>query len=125
MSELDDLTATVRELSRDIEQAMAQRQALAQPMITLEAEERVREDFARIGDVFSRMAEAFAEVFRPLFAHIAESVKTVYSALYQAYLNAGAPYGETEAGMLVWLQEQVKDQKARGLLGLPEQEAQP
>jgi len=67
------------------------------------------EQYANQMQQFSQAANALAAAYvrnlQPLFDAIREAGRAVYKASWQAYLEAGAPYGESHEGMMGWMQE--------------------
>ena len=49
--------------------------------------------------------DSFASVARQIVDLTVPAMKQFIDALYAKYLEAGAPYGETQAGMLRWMDE--------------------
>ena len=50
--------------------------------------------------------QAIAEALQPVFKDVLTVLQTLNDAVYAAYLEDGAIYGETQDGMLRWLREQ-------------------
>ena len=69
-------------------------------------------DVFRIAQAFQQAAMAFQEALAPAMQHMLTFLQQLHAAGWQAYRNAGMPYGETEAGMQRWLEE---DMQARRL----------
>ncbi len=67
-----------------------------------QATESVREGLLGIGRALQPAVERFGKA-----AHI------LYDAMWNAYRQAGAPYGETEEGLQRWIQEEGEKARAR------------
>jgi hypothetical protein len=67
-------------------------------------DERLAQSFVRFGRALGAGMAAFFEQVTPLAGRL-------YAALWDAYRNAGAPYGETSEGLNRWVQEQVESMR--------------
>lgn len=61
--------------------------------------------FDDLRKTLSGFMENIASTFQPIAENLSVAFKGIHDAIYLSYLEAGAPYGETDDGMYRWLKE--------------------
>ena len=63
------------------------------------------EQVRQVGEAIAALGNRMAEVLTPTFQALVPTMQALYGAFWRAYLEAGAPYGETDEGMMRWYKE--------------------
>ena len=63
------------------------------------------EDVRRAGEAIADFGNCMVEVLTPIFQALASTMQATHDAFWRTYLEAGAPYGETDEGFSRWLEE--------------------
>lgn len=58
-----------------------------------------------LGNALHAIGEAVIASLAPSINSLAESMQGVHDLFWKTYIEAGAPYGETEDGMMKWYDE--------------------
>lgn len=56
-----------------------------------------------LAEAWADLRDRLLDVMTPMLVAVMKAARPVYSAFYDAYLEAGAPYGETHEGFVEWL----------------------
>ena len=75
-------------------------------MLTSEQAEQLRGGLERM----ARVVGAYAQRVGPI---LGEFARKVHAAMWQAYRNAGMPYGESEEGLMRWAREASEANRLR------------
>lgn len=67
----------------------------------------------RIREGMLAMGAAMARAMKPAIAAAAEFGRKFHAAMWTAYRADGMPYGETEEGLMRWVEEQGQKNRAR------------
>jgi hypothetical protein len=59
----------------------------------------------RLSEYITAMGEIISEKFVPIFEQVGAVLQATYDVFWQAYRDAGMPYGETDDGLLRWVKE--------------------
>jgi hypothetical protein len=59
------------------------------------------------------MGDAIVAAWKPLMQATILAMQNFMNQIYGAYVEAGAPYGESQDGMIQWLQEEMAAKHAR------------
>lgn len=57
--------------------------------------------FEQLADAFSHMAQAFSDFAAQAFEQV---IMPVCNAMQEAYKQAGSPYGDSQEGLLMWME---------------------
>ncbi|SRR5258706_4561452 len=60
--------------------------------------ESLREAFIQVGEVISTFSKTIVPAVMPILT-------TVHTVMHDIYLQAGAPYGDTDEGLLQWIDD--------------------
>ena len=63
----------------------------------------IKENLNRIGEAFQQVGRALQPQIKAITTLCQE---VIYPAIHNAYLDAGAPYGDTHDGLMRWLHEE-------------------
>ena len=58
-----------------------------------------------VATALNTLGEAIASWARQVFDQIMPAIQQMYAAIYEQYLQAGAPYGDSQEGCLRWMEE--------------------
>lgn len=68
-------------------------------------EYELRFGLEQMRDSLLAFGEAITECFTDAFQALGPAIESMYDVIWQAYLKAGAPYGETPEGLERWLDD--------------------
>jgi hypothetical protein len=63
------------------------------------------EELKQFGKALTVFAQDIAENLTPIFQQLKPAIQELYDCFWEIYLKAGAPYGETDDGMMRWYRE--------------------
>lgn len=72
---------------------------------TIKAFGKVVDDFRAWTDELAAAVSAGLAAVQPAINGVVAAAQGIHDAVHRAYLDAGAPYGDTHEGMMQWLRE--------------------
>lgn len=68
-------------------------------------EDASKSDVQKVVDGVAEAGQIILDILRPVAERFVAMGQEIYDTMYESYLSQGAIYGETEEGMLRWMEE--------------------